>query len=609
MVDQIIQDTKLLTLLDQYAMGLAQDGRKVSDIIRNLARGMKNPELIVPVLGMQGTGKSTLINGILGEQILPSDVDETTCVPVEIRYGTRKMATVYFRSGKQTEIPISCDALKEYVDNNQNKGNEKDISHIAFQLPLDLLKSGLVIVDLPGVGSLTQRNQETTMRYIRQLCTAIFLIPTVPPIRRSEEIFIRGVWSSFSSAIFVQNQWNGEREREVREAIEHNTLRLKDIARKLNIAYDGKVSVVNAYKASVATREKNWVKYEHSNIRELLDELKRLGENRIELDKKRFIEKIKAYIETAQTVITEHISESQMGEEQRQAEKTRIRQEFLSATNELQQLVDGLLADVKQEKKKADDFARELSKKHADNLRAKMFELINGGLVDGEQLTESFSNNQEECLMDAIDEHYNYMSRMTYEIEKKLEVLENKLQVERALSFEAQKFENGQAFKFEKLLEVGIDIVGVIGGAYTVGAVGGVVAGEFGGLLGSFAGPVGIAIGFLAGAGVSILVGMLGKETRSSITAERASRAKRAIRPYIKTFEEKLYNTISAETNSALDAVSQILCTYMEDRKEYYEQMMRSEERATDEAYAPSMDISEMNNHYAYLESRKERLV
>jgi hypothetical protein len=47
----------------------------------------------------------------------------------------------------------------------------------------------------------------------------------------------------------------------------------------------------------------------------------------------------------------------------------------------------------------------------------------------------------------------------------------------------------------------------------------------------------------------------------------------------------------------------------MEDRKEYYEQMMHSKERATDEAYAPSMDVTEMNDHYAYLESRKELLV
>ncbi len=84
MVNTIIDDTKLIKILDEYAAVVGEKRVKPSDILRKLADGITNPELIVPVLGSQGMGKSTLINAILGENLLPNDADETTCVPVEI---------------------------------------------------------------------------------------------------------------------------------------------------------------------------------------------------------------------------------------------------------------------------------------------------------------------------------------------------------------------------------------------------------------------------------------------------------------------------------------------------------------------------------------------
>lgn len=49
----------------------------------------------------------------------------------------------------------------------------------------------MVIVDLPGVGSLTKENENTTRRYVENLCSAIFVIPTVPTIRNKEALLLR----------------------------------------------------------------------------------------------------------------------------------------------------------------------------------------------------------------------------------------------------------------------------------------------------------------------------------------------------------------------------------------------------------------------------------
>lgn len=596
MVDYIIGDSNLLELIDKYA-AVAGEGAKASEIISKLAHNVQNPELIIPVLGSQGMGKSTLINAILGANILPNDADETTCVPVEIRYGTNEKAVVYFQSGKTAEIELSCDSLREFVDNNENDGNEKCVSHIAFETPCELLKTGLVIVDLPGVGSLTQNNHETTMKYIRQLCTAIFVIPTVPTIRRSEEIFIRGAWSSFSSAIFVQNRWDDETDQEVNESVAFNSLVLKNIAKNANTTFNGKICVVNAYKAILGRLHNDSAECERSNLPELLTELKNIGENRINLETANFKAKVGSYIEAAQATIMQYIAESQMNEEQLRAERDRICEEFNAATNEIRQLVDDVLECVEDEKNKADIFAGKLAKESAENLRADTHNLIDNGIVDGEQLTEAFSDYQEKYLLDAVEKHYDYMNKMTHELGKKLEVLEEKISFERASSFEAQKFENEQAFKFEKGMKIGIDVASALGGGWLGIQIGTAIGG-----------PVGAIVGAVVGIGVSLVGNLLGKSSKQAITAKRGSQAKRAIEPFIEEFEEKIYNSISSNTNDVMDNIEEVLQSYMEDRRSYYESMMKDKEQAANADHENKFDVAELNEHYAYLESKKEAL-
>lgn len=599
MIVNISSDSKLLEIIDKYSFCTGKDV-KGSDIIRKLAKNIENPELIVPVLGSQGIGKSTLINAVLGVNILPSDADETTCVPTEIHYGKSDKAIIHFKSGETKAVDFSCDSLRTFVDNNENSANEKQVSHVVIETPNDLLKTGIVIVDLPGVGSLTQNNHETTMRYIRQLCTAIFVIPTVPTIRRSEEIFIRGVLSTFSSAIFVQNRWDDETDEEVDDSVDFNTKVLKNIAKKANTTFNGKICVINAYRAILSRIYNNSADYELSNLPALINELENIGKKRKDLEKDNFKAKVKNFIEAALETIKQYIAESQMNEEQLRAERERIYEEFNTATNEIQQLVNDVLECVEDEKNKADIFVGKLAKESAENLRADTHKLIDSGVVDGDQLTEAFSDYQEEYLLDVIEKHYDYMNTMTYELGKKLEVLAEKISLERATSFETLKFENGQAFKFEKGIKIGIDIAGAIGGLW--------VSAKVGAMIGSAGGPVGIAIGILAGVGVAIVGSLLGKKAKNEITAKRGSQAKKAIEPFIAEFEDKIYVSISSNINEVMVNIKEVLRSYMKDRKAYYEEMKQAKERAADAEHRSKFNIAELNEHYAYLESKKEAL-
>ena len=85
-------DQRMVDCLDRYS----DTQESVGTNLLNAIRKSDQAEVIIPVLGMQGMGKSTLINGLLEENILPNDADETTCVPVEVKYGVNECAKVHF---------------------------------------------------------------------------------------------------------------------------------------------------------------------------------------------------------------------------------------------------------------------------------------------------------------------------------------------------------------------------------------------------------------------------------------------------------------------------------------------------------------------------------
>lgn len=85
-------DEKLVDLLNRYSDTQESVGTNLLNVIKNSGKS----EVIIPVLGMQGMGKSTLINGLLEDNILPNDADETTCVPVEVKFGAMSVQKCIF---------------------------------------------------------------------------------------------------------------------------------------------------------------------------------------------------------------------------------------------------------------------------------------------------------------------------------------------------------------------------------------------------------------------------------------------------------------------------------------------------------------------------------
>ncbi len=139
--------------------------------------GGNHSPLQVCLAGAFSTGKTTLLNTLLGRDLLPVAQEETTALPTFVEYAATQH---YDLVSTNSVTPITPENLRAVITNPPQNGRL-----ISIGLPLSWLQ-GLCIVDLPGSGSLEGRNHEYTREQIRQADAIIYLLAARGP--SSEDI-------------------------------------------------------------------------------------------------------------------------------------------------------------------------------------------------------------------------------------------------------------------------------------------------------------------------------------------------------------------------------------------------------------------------------------
>jgi GTP-binding protein EngB required for normal cell division len=142
--------------------------------IASLAARLEDNNLEVALFGRVSSGKSSLLNALLGTDVLPVGVNPITAVPTRLRHGDSLHARITFASGRNEEVSI--DEFRNLVSETGNPGNQRNVTHALIEIPSARLSQGIVLVDTPGLGSLARRGAAETMAYLPSCDLAILLI-------------------------------------------------------------------------------------------------------------------------------------------------------------------------------------------------------------------------------------------------------------------------------------------------------------------------------------------------------------------------------------------------------------------------------------------------
>src|SRR5690625_507206 len=116
-------------------------------------------QLVFSFIGHYSAGKSSLINHILNQNILPSSPVPTTSNTVSVQIGGAEETQAFL--GQYKYIPI-----ESYEVLRQLNTNDLDITSISMDVRHPVFRDRTVFQDTPGVDSNTDRHQEGANRFL-----------------------------------------------------------------------------------------------------------------------------------------------------------------------------------------------------------------------------------------------------------------------------------------------------------------------------------------------------------------------------------------------------------------------------------------------------------
>jgi hypothetical protein len=130
---------------------------------REVLRRLSAP-LQVAVAGRIKSGKSTLVNALIGRRVAPTDVGECTRLVTRFQYGTVDRVEVVFHDGRKQVLPFDTGGV---IPSDLDVDFDA-VSHLEAYLTNAVLRD-LTVIDTPGLGSL----DAASVRRTEQLLGAV----------------------------------------------------------------------------------------------------------------------------------------------------------------------------------------------------------------------------------------------------------------------------------------------------------------------------------------------------------------------------------------------------------------------------------------------------
>lgn len=265
--------------------------------LRTLSEKVHDDVFRVLIVGTFKNGKSTFINSLLGEEILPAYSLPATAVINEVKYGKERRAVLHFRdplpaqlpselpervkkhlaecgSGPLPPIEIPFDEIEDYAVIPMGKDPkemllESPYEKIELFWPLELLKNGVEIIDSPGLNEHATRTK-VTMNYLSKADAIVLVLNATALCSADEMSFIEHdlAGQGFTDPFILVNRFDciSERERPMMRDYAHA---------KLDEYTTNDIYFVSSLQALEGKKELNAEKYKASGMGPFEAELSR----------------------------------------------------------------------------------------------------------------------------------------------------------------------------------------------------------------------------------------------------------------------------------------------------------------------------------------------
>lgn len=226
-----------------------------SENLDKLSKKVNNDTFKIQVIGTFSNGKSTVINSLLGEEVLPAYALPTTAVINEVKYGDNKEAILYFRNPLPENLPaslsvkalehmkkngmknipplhISYNEIEDYVvipmgEDPKEMLLESPYEKVELFWPLPMLKEGVEIIDSPGLNESDTRAR-VTMDYLSKADAILFVLAADHLCSKDEMEFVENFLNAygFTDPFFVVNRFDLIQEREKERVIKFAEMKL-----------------------------------------------------------------------------------------------------------------------------------------------------------------------------------------------------------------------------------------------------------------------------------------------------------------------------------------------------------------------------------------------
>ncbi|MBQ9230621.1 MAG: dynamin family protein [Prevotella sp.] len=241
-------DNAILASIRRYPQSFSDQYQKaVTEIAENIHQvytAANNKEFTIGVIGDFTVGKSTFVNAILGDRILPVSANPTTAIITKIKYGNKPKVIIRYNDGSEEEM--TYDAFMAFSAFNLDDFHERmDIGDIRrFRNVVDavmyvksefLKENNLCIVDTLGL-SAHERDNEKTIASIRDSIAIIYICGERGLSDKDEEFISTYLCPDNDDFFLCINRIDLVKKNERDKVLQFVKLKMDDILNKANCA-------------------------------------------------------------------------------------------------------------------------------------------------------------------------------------------------------------------------------------------------------------------------------------------------------------------------------------------------------------------------------------